>query len=211
MARKNREWYPGATYHVMSRGIRKTAIFKYQIDDIFFLKLMGEVKERYPFKLHAICLMTNHFHMEIETEDIPIWLLMQKILSSYASYYNQRHSYKGHLYEDRYTSSLIKDEVYFLEVSRYIHLNPVKARMVRDPLSYEYSSYGLFVQETGNKINNKFLQQLSGLVETDRTLSAFGHDSRQQYRMFVEGKLSHAEQELLIMKDMNEDEMWLPW
>lgn len=211
MARKNREWYPGATYHVMSRGIRKTAIFKDQIDDIFFLKLMGEVKERYPFKLHAICLMTNHFHMEIETEDIPIWLLMQKILSSYASYYNQRHSYKGHLYEDRYTSSLIKDEVYFLEVSRYIHLNPVKARMVRDPLSYEYSSYGLFVQETGNKINNKFLQQLSGLVETDRTLSAFGHDSRQQYRMFVEGKLSHAEQELLIMKDMNEDEMWLPW
>lgn len=210
MARKKREWYPGASYHVMSRGTRKTAIYKDHIDHLFFLKYITEVKERFPFKLHAICLMTNHFHMEIETEETPIGLIMQKILSAYASYFNHRHSYKGHLFEDRYTSSLIKDEVYFLEVSRYIHLNPVKARMVRDPLSYEYSSYALFTQDE-DRSNNKFMQQLSELVETERTLSAFGYNSREQYRMFVEGKLSHREQELLIMKDMNEDEMWLPW
>ena len=84
------------------------------------------------------------------------------------------YDYTGHLFESRYTSCLIEDERYFLEVSRYIHLNPVKAMMVREPQAYSYSS-------------------------------------RDQYRMFVEGKISHAEQEMLIQKDMGEDEMWLPW
>nr|MCR5508185.1 hypothetical protein [Lachnospiraceae bacterium] len=114
------------------------------------------------------------------------------------------------------TACLIEDERYFLEVSRYIHLNPVKAKMVREPITYEYSSYSKFVSEpyeynTKNKKSTKVTGLINELVETDRVLGAFRHDPREQYRMFVEGKISHEEQELLIRKDMKEDDMWLPW
>ena len=111
---------------------------------------------------------------------------------------------------------LIEDEQYFLEVSRYIHLNPVKAQMVRDPLAYEYSSYGVFVDrvddidtQSGRKTRAEIL--IGEIVDTNRVLESFRNNSREQYRMFVEGKISHAEKEMLIQKDMKEDDMWLPW
>ncbi len=212
MARKKREWYPGAMYHVMSRGNRRAEIFKDHMDHLYFLELIGTVKERYPFKIHSVCLMTNHFHIAIETEDTELWRIMQKILSVYAEEYNHRHHYTGHLFEGRYTACLIKDDRYFLEVSRYIHLNPVKAQMVREPLAYKYSSYGLFVNENSErKTGSRTEKLISELVDTNRVLNSFMNNSREQYRMFVEGKISHAEQELLIQKDMKEDEMWLPW
>ena len=215
MARKKRIWYPGATYHVMSRGNRRTAIFTDKSDYLTFLKHIEIIKEKYPFRIHSICLMTNHFHVAIETGNCELWRIMQKILSIYAEEYNHRHKFTGHLFEGRYTACLIEDERYFLEVSRYIHLNPVKAQMVRNPLDYEYSSYGMFVDSPGTDEkpggNTKVSALISGLVNTDRVLDAFRHNSREQYRMFVEGKISHAEQEMLIQKDMKEDDMWLPW
>jgi len=214
MARKKREWYPGATYHVMSRGNRRGAIFSEHGDYLFFLELIAKIMERYPFKVHALCLMTNHFHMAVETENTELWKIMQKIFSVYAEEYNHRHSYTGHLFEGRYTAQLIEDERYFLEVSRYIHMNPVKAQMVREPLAYEFSSYGVFVNGegiSGNHKKTKIIELIDELTETSRVLSCFQHSPREQYRMFVEGKISHAEQELLIQKDMKEDELWLPW
>ena len=81
MARQKRIWYPGATYHVMSRGNRRSAIYKEHSDYVHFLEIMRMVKEKYPFTVHSICLMTNHFHMSIETGDTELWKLMQKILS----------------------------------------------------------------------------------------------------------------------------------
>ncbi len=210
MARKKRIWYPGATYHVMSRGNRRVAIFNDATDYLYFLEYIGKIKEKYPFRIHSLCLMTNHFHIAIETEKDELWKIMQKILSVYAEEYNYRHHYTGHLFEGRYTAQLIEDEKYFLEVSRYIHLNPVKAQMVREPLAYEYSSYGLFVSgregRTGKTLrhHNKAGVLIDELVDTDRVLSAFRNNSREQYRMFVEGKISHAEQEMLIQKDMKE-------
>ena len=173
------------------------------------------VKEKYSFTVHSICLMTNHFHVSIETGDTELWKLMQKILSVYAEEFNHRHGYNGHLFEGRYTASLIEDERYFLEVSRYIHLNPVKAMMVREPGAYPYSSYNLFLKGSGEELvtgwDGAWRQLISDLTDTSRVLSCFNHTPAEQYRMFVEGKISHAEQELLIRKDMKEDDMWLPW
>ena len=222
MARKKRVWYPGATYHVMSRGNRRNAIFADRSDYLRFLEYLLKIREKHSFILHSLCLMTNHFHIAIETVDDELWKIMQKILSLYAEEYNHKYHFTGHLFEGRYVAQLIEDDKYFLEVSRYIHLNPVKAQMVRGPLDYEYSSYGIFMErenETGGKTGNepfhfkksKSTELIRELVSTERVLGAFGHDRREQYRMFVEGKISHAEQELLIMKDMKEDEMWLPW
>ena len=123
MARKKRIWYPGATYHVMSRGNRRGAIFKDEGDYYMFMQCLEHVKKQYDFKIHSICLMTNHFHMSIETESVEIWKIMHKLLLSYASNYNIKYNTTGHLFENRYTGQLIEDERYFLEVSRYIHLN----------------------------------------------------------------------------------------
>ncbi|MBE5916538.1 MAG: hypothetical protein E7273_06790 [Pseudobutyrivibrio ruminis] len=112
MARKKREWYQEAVYHVMSRGNRQMPIFKDNSDYKQFMDYLAFVKEKHPFKLHAFCLMTNHFHLEIET---------------------------------------------------------------------------------------------------NRVLNMFKNQGKEGYRMFVEGKISHEEQELLIMKDIGENELWLPW
>ena len=137
---------------------------------------------------------------------------MHKLLLCYAQNYNSKHKLTGHLFENRYTAQLIEDERYFLEVSRYIHLNPVKAQMVRGPLDYEYSSYGLFVGDgNSNTKRTKSFELISELVDTTRVLSCFRNNPKEQYRMFVEGKISHAEQEMLIQKDMKEDDLWLPW
>jgi REP element-mobilizing transposase RayT len=211
MARKRRIWYPGATYHVMSRGNRRMAIFKDHTDYMFFLEQVSKVRKLYPFKIHSLCLMSNHFHMSLETMDTELWKIMQKILSVYAEEFNYRHGYTGHLFEGRYKASFLEDERYFLEVSRYIHLNPVKAAMVREPLAYDYSSYRLFVNQKNNETQRKLDKCIEDLVDTSRVLSGFRNNTKEQYRMFVEGKISHAEQEMLIQKDMKEDDMWLPW
>lgn len=216
MSRPRREWYPGATYHVMSRGNRRLILYKDHDDYLSFLAGIVKTKEKYSFKIHSLCLMTNHFHMIIETEDDELWRIMQRMLHPYSMNFNRKHHYTGHLFEHRYTACLIRDERYLLEVSRYIHLNPVKARMVREPLDYEYSSYRVFVEDSGadgriGDRKNKVSGIIADLVSPDRILSAFRHNEREQYRMFVEGKISHAEQEMLIRKDMKEDDMWLPW
>ena len=209
MSRPKREWYPGATYHVMSRGNRRTVLYKDASDYMRFIECIVRARELYPFKLHSLCLMTNHFHMAIETQNIELWKIMQRILHPYSMDFNHKYNFTGHLFESRYTSCLVEDERYFLEVSRYIHLNPVKARMVREPLDYEYSSYGKFVSNgSAKKKSTKLIEEL---IETDRVLGVFHNNSSEQYRMFVEGKISHAEQEMLIQKDMKEDDMWLPW
>ena len=151
MPRKKRVWYPGATFHVMSRGNRRNSIFKDKSDYMDFLEYVGLVKETYPFRIHSMCLMTNHFHMAIETAGVELCKIMHKMLLSYAANYNIKYKLTGHLFENRYVAQLIEDERYFLEVSHYIHLNPVKAQMVRDPLDYEYSSYGKFVYVRGRE------------------------------------------------------------
>ena len=94
MARKKRIWYPRATYHVMSRGNRRTAIFKDISDHLRFLECVQTIKEKYPFRIHSLCLMSNHFHFAVETQEIELWRIMQKILSIYAEEFN--HKYNGY-------------------------------------------------------------------------------------------------------------------
>ena len=210
MPRKKRVWYPGAVYHVMNRANRRVVLYKDEDDYYSFIESVQITSKIYQFKIHSMCLMTNHFHMLIETADTELWKIMKRMLHPYAMNFNRKYHYTGHLFEDRYTACLIENERYLLEVSRYIHLNPVKAHMVREPIAYEYSSYGGFV-DSKCADKKKITKYIEELVETKRVLDAFGNNSREQYRLFVEGKISHAEQEMLIQKDIGEDDMWLPW
>lgn len=213
MSRKKRVWYPGAIYHVMSRANRRTVLFQDNSDYMRFLECVSLSKKQYGFRIHSMCLMTNHFHIAIGTDQVELWKIMQKMLHPYSMDYNHKYHFTGHVFESRYTACLIEDERYFLEVSRYIHLNPVKAKMVREPLDYEYSSYGKFVDGEGcgnYRRKSKCAQMIYELTDTSRVLSCFRNDPKEQYRMFVEGKISHAEQEMLIRKEMGENESWLP-
>ena len=211
MARKKRIWFPGATYHVMNRGNRRISIFADSSDYLKFMDYVLKVKDIYPFKIHALCLMTNHYHMVIETGDIGLGIIMQRLTSAYAENYNHRHNYTGHLFQGRYTACLIEDERYFLEANRYVHLNPVKANIVQNPQDYLYSSYRLFANS--NLSNYKpctvFEQLMIQVVETDKVLNAFDNDP-EKYRTFVEDKYSHTEQESIIQRDIRENEFWLP-
>lgn len=198
MSRPKRDWYPGATYHVMSRGNRRLTIYKDEDDYLTFLESILRTKELYPFVIHSLCLMTNHFHMEIETKDKELGKIIQCMLHPHSMNFNKKYHYTGHLFEGRYTARLIEDERYFLEVSRYIHLNPVKAQIVREPLAYKYSSYSRFMERgndpehsmddaeiEGVRQKSKCSKLIEDITETDRVLSCFTNNPREQYRLFV--------------------------
>ena len=213
MSRKRRIWYPGAIYHVMSRGNRRTVIFREKSDYFEFMKYLRFVKGIYPFKIHSICLMTNHFHMLIETEEVNLSKIMQKLLTLYANDFNKRYKLNGHLFESRYTACLVEDESYFLEVSRYIHLNPVKAYLVGNPADYEYSSYNCYMSGIpGFRVEKgiRMHKLISGIVTTERILGYYRNNGSELYRKFVESRMPHTEQEQMIQKDIREDDMWLP-
>ena len=210
MARRHRIWYPGAVYHVMSRGNRRHEIFKSNKDYENFLELILEARDRFPFWIHSICLMTNHFHMEIETDEVELSKIMQRILGIYAEGYNRRYKYTGHLFEGRYTSVMILNDTAFLEVSRYIHLNPVKAKMAPEPGAYRYSSYELFASDTRRVLRGKAGDYLEEIVDVSGILSLFQGDAREGYKAFVQDRESHADEEEKIQVEMRENEFWLP-
>ena len=208
MARKKREWYEGACYHIMARGNRKGKIFLDRDDYHVFLRILKKIQEKVPFDLHAYCLMTNHFHLEITTADKPIGDLMQRLQQNYTKCFNAKYGLVGHLFGSRYTDCIIKDERYFLEVSRYIHLNPVKAGIVDNPFDYEFSSYRHYVSEMSEQL---FLQEEGLDIKSSRILDSFSGDKMAKYRQFVEEKMSHEEHETRIMDDIRENELWLPY
>ena len=197
---KRRIWYEDAKYHVMARSVRSMPLYKSKDDYEIFFVMLQRTREKYPFTIHSYCLMTTHFHMLITTIKDEIWKIMKRLMQNYAMYFNRKYGTRGHVFDSRYVSRLVEDERYFLEVSRYIHLNPVQANMVRSPLDYKYSSYECYVADKDNE-----------LVDRKEILDFFGGNQAEQYRRYVEGAISHAEQELMIQKDMREDEKWLPW
>ena len=199
MARKNRKWFPGAIYHIMARGNYRQNIFKDDEDFKVFLVLMQDAKTKYGFKLHAYCLMTNHYHLLLETEQTEIWKIMKRINQIYAAYYNEKYRLTGHLFQGRYKSCLVENDSHFLQTSRYIHLNPVKAKMVPRAEAYPWSSYSTLI---GMK------QEM--IVEVKRTYAYFKEPQNFAYRNFVEDTtLNRYEAE--IQKSMGEDDLWLPW
>ena len=214
MARPRRIWYKGAVYHVMSRGNRRKLIFNNDSDYLRFLRCVKKIQSESGFKIHALCLMPNHFHMIIETGETSLSIIMQKILSIYVEGYNKKYSVTGHLFEGRYKAKLIEDVPYFLESSRYIHLNPVKANMVGSPEKFLYSSYCKYVNSYFPAINNAqklIISSIWNLTETSRILGFFPKKPHERYRRFVESRVSHREQEQLIQKEFCEDDNWVPW
>jgi REP element-mobilizing transposase RayT len=147
MARKPRIHYPGALYHVMLRGNGGGAIFFEEGDRFCFEALVAEGVARFGHRIHAYCWMHNHVHLAIEVADIPLSRIIQNLAFRYARAVNQRQARRGHLFQGRYKAILVDADSYLLELVRYIHLNPLRAGIVREPRCYRWSSHRAYLGE----------------------------------------------------------------
>ena len=179
MARPLRIEYEKAFYHITQRGTEKKEIFKTDRDKERFLRYLGQAYDRYHSICHTYDLMDNHYHLIIETPKANISRIMHYLNTSYAVYYNTKHKRVGPLYQGRYKAILIDADEYLHHLSRYIHLNPVRAKMVKDPIAYKWSSYRCFI---GKEKKPKWL-------ETGFILADFGNSrakAQKEYKRFVE-------------------------
>jgi putative transposase len=141
MARPLRIEYDGALYHVTSRGNERKAIFKDDTDRELFLSTLAQVTERFHWTCHAYCLMDNHYHLVIETPDGNLSKGMRQLNGVYTQTFNRRHHRVGHLFQGRFKGILVQKESHYLEVCRYVVLNPVRAKAVKHPREWAWSSY----------------------------------------------------------------------
>ena len=148
MPRQARIDAPGALHHIIVRGIERRKIFNDDQDRHNFLSRLGDILEHTQTFCYAWALIPNHFHLLLRTGGCPVATVMRRLLTGHAVNFNRRHGRNGHLFQNRYKSILCKEEPYFLELVRYIHLNPLRAGLVRDldALSkYPFSGHGVIM------------------------------------------------------------------
>jgi len=197
MVRPLRIEYPGAWYHVTSRGNENKKIFSDDYDKKTFLEILSRTRNLYGVEVHAYVLMENHFHLVLMTPEANLSSFMQRFNTTYTIYYNRRHKRRGHLYQGRYKAILIEEDSYLLELSRYVHLNPVRIKRysaigIREKRNimerYGWSSYNGYVNLKKREIlvnYNKILGMIGGKDDKERG---------RRYERFVIGG---------IFKDMN--------
>lgn len=141
MSRPLRLEFAGALYHITSRGDRRENIYEDDSDRHEFLSVFTDVCRTYNWVCYAYCLMTNHYHLLVETPDANLSRGMRQLNGVYTQRYNKKHNKVGHLLQGRYQAILVDKDSYLLELSRYIVLNPVRACMVKNPADWPWSSY----------------------------------------------------------------------
>ena len=157
VARKLRVQYPGAIYHVMNRGDRREPIFKDDEDRRRFLETLGQACQKTGWQVHAYCLMPNHFHLVVETPNANLVAGMKWFLGTYTSRFNRRHRLFGHLFSGRYKSLVVEGsgDGYLRTVCDYVHLNPVRAKLLRPEQSlreYRWSSYPEYLKRADQRV-----------------------------------------------------------
>ena len=181
MPRKARIDAPGALHHVIARGIEKSDIFWDDHDRNNFLERLGKIIDESGLRCYAWALLPNHFHLLLKTGLSPIATVMRRLLTAYAVNFNRRHRRHGHLFQNRYKSILCQEEVYLKELVRYIHLNPLRAKIVNDLKqldSYAFCGHGALMERVKRPWQ-----------EVNEVLTLFASKRRQardRYRSFVE-------------------------
>ena len=183
MARPLRIEFPGAVYHVTSRGNERREIFRNDQDRKTFLDTLEDVIFRYNWLCHAYCLMDNHYHLLIDTPEGNLSIGMRQLNGNYTQRFNKRHSRVGHLFQGRFKAVLIQKDSHLLEASRYVVLNPVRVGMVQNPEEWIWSSYGATAGHT----------KPHPCLVTDWVLSQFGSARAMaefSYRRFIRDGIS---------------------
>lgn len=161
MGRVKRIYYEQATYHVYNRGNNLSKVFEQDEDKVIFLEVLSWYKKRLGFKVYGFVLMPSHFHLLIETNGKNnISKIMQAVLLSFGNEYRKRHTYVGYLWQGRFNSRIIENELYLTECLDYIHQNPVKAGLAEQAKNYIWSSCFIYVGTRNYKITK--------VVEIDR-------------------------------------------
>lgn len=181
MPRKSRIDAPGALHHIICRGIDRQAIFQDDRDRDHFIERLSAIVSETATVCHAWALIPNHFHLLMKTGRVPIATVMRRLLTGYAVFYNRRHDRHGHLFQNRYKSILCQEDAYLLELVRYIHLNPLRAKLVaslKELDGYRYCGH--------SRLMGRVTDQWQAL---DEVLALFGKrvgTCRRRYRGFVE-------------------------
>jgi REP element-mobilizing transposase RayT len=165
MGRPQRFEEAGGVYHITSRGVRRTAIFRDHHDYELFIRFLAFVAREYRWRLFAYCLMPNHFHLHLETTEPNLSDGMHRLKLKYAQVFNRRYDCVGHVFEGRFRCTPVEDEHHFFEVARYVVLNPVRAELCEHPGLWRWSSFAATVGREPNRILN-----------LDRFLAEFGRD-----------------------------------
>jgi len=190
MARPLRITFPGAFYHVTSRGNEGRNVFKSRRDREKFAEYFESASQRYEAVIHAYCLMDNHYHLLVETPLGNLPQIMHHINGAYTTYFNVKRKRYGHLFQGRYKAILVAVDEYAKELSRYIHLNPVRAELIETPEKYDWSSYKFYI---GKQNPPKWLYR-------DFILSYFGTEisnAQKGYQSFVNALKNSKDENLL--------------
>jgi putative transposase len=170
--------YPGALYHLTSRGDRQEDIFVDDADREEFLSVLTSVVARFGWRVYSYCLMDNHYHLMVETPKGNLSKGMRQLNGVYTQRVNRRHARVGHVFQGRFKAILVDKQSYLLELSRYVVLNPVRAKVVTDPGRYRWSSY----RATLGEVNAPPFLDRAGLLSlfADTTATA-----QRRYQAFV--------------------------
>ena len=145
VARKPRARSSSGIYHIILRGINRQRIFEDDEDRLKLIKDFAKYKEISQCRIFAYCFMDNHIHILLQESKEPISMTIQRVSSSYVNWYNRKYERCGHLFQERFKSEAVETDQYFLTVLRYIHQNPIKAKIVSDAADYEWSSYSEYM------------------------------------------------------------------
>ncbi|MGV8154702.1 MAG: transposase [Alkaliphilus sp.] len=195
MPRGKREKSETGIYHIMLRGIDRRDLFLDDNDKEKFIQILIKAKEQGGFFLYAYCLMDNHVHLLIK-EDEEIGKSIKRVAVSYVQWHNFRHARTGHLFQNRYKSETVESESYFLTVLRYIHQNPVKAKMVRLASNYEWSSYRKYLDSYCGKINEIDMKITEGYFKDGKSFEIFMSEENSDKCLEFERKIKYTDKEL---------------
>jgi REP element-mobilizing transposase RayT len=193
MPRKARIDAPGALHHIICRGIAKNKIFADAKDRLSFLKRLDKILTDTNTPCYAWALMPNHFHLLLRTGLVPIATVMRRLLTAYAIYHNRRHDRQGHLFQNRYKSILCQENTYLLELVRYIHLNPLRGKLVKDINQldkYPYCGHSTILGNTSNSWQE--IDKILGLFHNKRYLA------HRYYRNFVKKGIGQGRRPELV-------------
>lgn len=179
MSRQLRIEYPDALYHVTARGNDKARIFINDDDRYKFLYTLEYCTKTFNYICHAFCIMDNHYHLLIETPDANLSAGIHRLNSVYAQYFNKQYDHVGHVFQGRFKAVLVQRDNYFLELCRYIVLNPVKAGIANHPAEYQWSSYCNTIGTAGK--NSPFITTSWILAQFDDDIS----QAQKKYMNFV--------------------------
>lgn len=182
MARRPRIFAPGLLYHVIVRGNHRQRTFRTAADYEAYLERLVTYRRKYGIRIYAYCLMPNHVHLLLETAQAPLARFMQGLQQSYTQYFNRVHRKVGHLFQGRYQALVCERERYLLALLCYIHLNPVRAKLVRQPEQYRYSGHASYLRG-----------QPTDILDPALVLSVLG--GRSAYRRFIHEGLAVGHQD----------------